>query len=98
MNWNTALFGTKTNKAIVGAGGDTCTIGEIILTAGKTAAAGTLPANGQMLLIKSYDALYSLLGTEYGGNGTTTFALPDLRNAAPDGLTYSICASAGIYP
>jgi microcystin-dependent protein len=51
-----------------------------------------------MLLIKSYDALFSLLGTEYGGNGTTTFALPDLRNAAPDGLTYSICASAGIYP
>ena len=98
VNWNTALFGAKTNKAIVGAGGATCTIGAVILTAGKTAAAGTLPANGQKLLIKSYDALYSLLGTEYGGNGTTTFALPDLRNAAPDGLTYSICASTGIYP
>ncbi|MGC9965685.1 MAG: tail fiber protein [Syntrophobacteraceae bacterium] len=35
-------------------------------------------------------ALYSLLGTTYGGDDQTTFALPDLRNAAPNGLTYSI--------
>jgi len=35
--------------------------------------------NGQLLNINQYQALYSLLGTMYGGNGVTTFALPDLR-------------------
>ena len=40
------------------------------------------------------DGLY---GTTYGGNGTTTFALPDLRSVAPNGLTYKIC-DQGIFP
>ncbi len=40
---------------------------------------GTLEANGQIISIASNSALFSLLGTNYGGNGTTTFALPDLR-------------------
>jgi microcystin-dependent protein len=39
----------------------------------------TLPADGQLLSIAGNSALFSLLGTTYGGNGTTTFALPDLR-------------------
>jgi hypothetical protein len=91
VNWNTALFGAKTNQAAVGTGGATCTLGEIILTAGTTATAETAPADGQILKISSNPALSSLLGKKYGGNGTTTFALPNLRNAAPDGLTYSIC-------
>jgi microcystin-dependent protein len=42
-------------------------------------------------------ALFSLLGTYYGGDGRQTFALPDLRSAAPNGTTYSIC-TVGIYP
>jgi microcystin-dependent protein len=50
-----------------------------------------------VLSISANAALFSLLGTKYGGNGKTTFALPDLRNAAPDGLTYSIC-EFGIFP
>jgi Phage Tail Collar Domain len=97
VSWNTALFGAKTNQAAAGTGGAQCTLGEIILTAGKTAAAETAPADGQTLQISKFTALFSLLGTRYGGNGTTTFALPDLRNAAPDGLTYSIC-EFGIFP
>ena len=47
--------------------------------------------NGQLLSIAQNQALFSLLGTTYGGNGVTTFALPDLRTRAPahqgDGLT-----------
>lgn len=39
--------------------------------------------NGQLLAINQNQALFSLLGTYYGGNGTTTFALPDLRGRAP---------------
>ncbi|MGD9860922.1 MAG: tail fiber protein [Marinobacterium sp.] len=56
-----------------------------------------IPAAGQLLSISSNTALYSLLGTTFGGNGTTTFALPDLRSAAPNGTTYTICDN-GIFP
>jgi len=38
--------------------------------------------DGTILAISQYSALYALLGTQYGGNGTTTFALPDLRGRA----------------
>ncbi len=41
---------------------------------------------GQLLSIQQNAALFSLLGTTYGGNGTTTFALPDLRGRAPVGV------------
>lgn len=54
-------------------------------------------AAGQIIPIAQNTALFSLLGTTYGGNGITTFALPDLRAAAPNGLTYWICTN-GIYP
>lgn len=40
---------------------------------------GTLEANGQLLSINRYNALYALIGMAYGGDGRTTFALPDLR-------------------
>jgi tail collar domain/collagen triple helix repeat protein len=88
------LFGTDTNQAVPG-NGQTCTLGEIILTAGAVAIG--VPANGQLLSIAQNTALFALLGTMYGGNGQTTFALPDLRAAAPNGLTYSIC-DEGIFP
>jgi microcystin-dependent protein len=39
---------------------------------------GTLSANGQLLSIAQHTAVFSLIGTNYGGNGTTNFALPDL--------------------
>lgn len=42
--------------------------------------------NGQLLAIAQNQALFSLLGTTYGGNGTTTFALPDLRSRTPVGI------------
>lgn len=42
--------------------------------------------NGAVLPINQYQALFSLIGTKYGGNGTTTFALPDLRARVPIGM------------
>lgn len=95
--WNSALLGSKTDRATGGSGGATCTMGQVILTAGTTAPAGTLPADGRRLSIASNTALFSLLRTQYGGDGRITFALPDLRAAAPNGLSYSVCV-LGIYP
>jgi hypothetical protein len=87
-------FGTTANAVAAGAGA-TCTLGEISLTA-STVANG-LPAQGQLLPILTNQALFALLGTTFGGDGRTTFALPDLRGLAPNGLTYTICSS-GTFP
>ena len=54
-------------------------IGEIMLVPYNFAPKGWALCNGQILPIAQNTALFSLLGTTYGGNGTTTFALPDLR-------------------
>jgi microcystin-dependent protein len=54
-------------------------IGVVKLFAGNFAPRGWILCNGQSLAIASNTALFSILGTTYGGNGQTTFALPDLR-------------------
>ncbi|MES2445422.1 MAG: tail fiber protein [Pseudomonadota bacterium] len=46
---------------------------------------GWVVADGQVLQIERYNALFSLFGTTYGGNGTTTFGVPDLRGRSPIG-------------
>lgn len=53
---------------------------------GNFAPRGWLMCQGQILSIAQNTALFSLLGTTYGGNGQTTFALPDLRGRAPVGF------------
>jgi microcystin-dependent protein len=58
-------------------------LGEIRLFAGNFAPKDWALCNGQLLPIAQYTALFSLLGTNYGGNGTTNFALPDLQGRAP---------------
>ena len=58
-------------------------IGQIIGFAGNFAPSGWALCNGQLLSISSNAALFSILGTSFGGNGTTTFALPDLRGRVP---------------
>ncbi|MDQ5770067.1 phage tail protein [Thiothrix subterranea] len=58
-------------------------IGEIMLFAGNFAPRGWAFCNGQVLPISQNTALFSLLGTTYGGDGKTTFALPDLRGRVP---------------
>jgi hypothetical protein len=72
-----------------------CIIGQVWLFAGEVG--GGTAAEGQILNIADNQALFALLGTMYGGDGQTTFALPDLRNAAPNGLRYAIC-TLGIFP
>jgi Phage Tail Collar Domain/Collagen triple helix repeat (20 copies) len=89
-----AGFGTNTQQAQAGTGAE-CTLGQIILSAG--AVANGVPANGQIMQISQNEALFALLGTLYGGDGVTTFALPNLGAAAPNGLTYSICTE-GVFP
>jgi microcystin-dependent protein len=58
-------------------------IASIILFAGNFAPRGWAFCQGQILSIAQNTALFSLLGTTYGGNGQTTFALPDLRGRVP---------------
>jgi microcystin-dependent protein len=58
-------------------------LGEIILFAGNFAPRGWAFCDGQLLLISQYSALFAILGTTYGGDGRTTFALPDLRGRVP---------------
>ena len=89
-----ARFGNNTSLA-ARSGGAECTLGEIILSAGSRGQG--IPAAGQLLPIAQNQALFSLLNTTYGGDGTTTFALPDLRSSTPNGLTYTICVE-GVFP
>ena len=58
-------------------------LGEIKLIAWNYPPKGWAFCNGQFLPINQNQALFSLLGTNYGGNGQTTFALPDLRSRTP---------------
>ena len=58
-------------------------LGEIRMFAGNFPPKGWALCNGQILAIQQNTALFSLLGTNYGGNGTTNFALPNLQNAVP---------------
>lgn len=60
-------------------------IGTILMVGLNFAPRGWMFCNGQTLSIAQYTALFSLLGTTYGGNGQTTFALPDLRGRVPVG-------------
>jgi microcystin-dependent protein len=58
-------------------------IGEIRIFAGNFAPVGWELCNGQIFSISQYDALYALIGTTYGGDGVTTFALPNLQGRVP---------------
>jgi microcystin-dependent protein len=58
-------------------------LGQIKIFAGNFAPLGWMFCNGQLLPISEYEALFNLIGTTYGGDGVTTFALPDLRGRVP---------------
>ncbi|WP_372792596.1 phage tail protein [Lutibacter sp.] len=58
-------------------------LAEIIMFGGNFAPRGWAFCDGQLLPISSNQALFSILGTTYGGDGRTTFALPDLRGRVP---------------
>lgn len=58
-------------------------IGQIVLMANTFPPEGWADCNGQLLGITAFPALFSLIGTTYGGDGKTTFGLPDLRGRVP---------------
>jgi len=58
-------------------------VGEIRMFGGNFAPAGWMFCQGQLLPISEYETLFNLIGTTYGGDGQSTFALPDLRGRLP---------------
>jgi len=76
-------------------------MGEVFIVAGTFCPRNTMEARGQTLPISEHQALFSLLGTTYGGDGRTTFQLPNLRTGAPhtDWRHIKHCiVTQGIYP
>lgn len=72
-------------------------IGEIRLFAGPFEPDGWMFCMGQLLRIEDYDLLFTLIGTTYGGDGETSFALPDLRSRVPvhQGNGYEVAQQGG---
>lgn len=58
-------------------------VGQIIAVGFNFTPTGFLPCDGSLVSISEYETLYNLLGTTYGGNGTTTFGLPNLQGRTP---------------
>lgn len=77
-------------------------VGEIRIFAGNFAPAGWMFCEGAHLPISEYETLFQLIGTTYGGDGESTFALPDLRGRVTvhagslDGLTVMHGEQAGV--
>src|SRR6185369_2631070 len=78
-------------------------VGEIRMFAGNFNPNGWMFCEGQLLPISEFETLFNLIGTMYGGDGQTTFALPDLRGriplhfgTGPDGITYQQAEQAGV--
>ncbi|KIA96127.1 tail collar protein [Pedobacter kyungheensis] len=77
-------------------------VGEIRMFGGNFAPAGWALCSGQLLSIAENDVLYNLIGTTYGGDGQTTFGLPNLNGRVPvhmgtsSGVTYTIGQMAGV--
>ena len=65
------------------------TLAEIRMFAGTFAPRGWQFCNGQLLSIAQWTAVFALVGTTYGGNGQTTFGIPDLRGRIPVGAQFS---------
>jgi microcystin-dependent protein len=60
-------------------------IGQILMFGGNFAPRSFMFCQGQLMAISQFQALFAILGTQYGGDGRTTFALPDLRGRVPVG-------------
>jgi microcystin-dependent protein len=74
-------------------------IGEIKMFAGNFAPSGWALCDGRLLAISENDALFTLIGTTYGGDGQSSFAIPDLRGRIPvhvGGWTFSIGEVGGV--
>ena len=72
-------------------------VGELRMFAGNFAPAGWMFCEGQLLPISEYETLFNLIGTTYGGDGQSTFALPDLRGRIPlhQGSGFTLAETGG---
>ena len=68
-------------------------LGQIMMAGFSFAPKGFATCNGQLMPVQQNQALFSLLGTQYGGNGQSTFGLPDLRSRTPCGSGVSVDGS-----
>ena len=74
-------------------------LGQIQLFPFNFAPIGWMLCNGATLNISQYSALYSLIGNTYGGDGHTTFQIPNLQGASPiPNMEYYIVVEGGIFP
>lgn len=73
-------------------------VGEIRMFGGNFAPRGWLMCDGTLLPISEYDVLFTLIGTTYGGDGQSNFALPDLRSRVPihQGNSYAMGQAGGL--
>src|SRR5712692_837519 len=73
-------------------------IGEIRIFAGNFAPAGWMFCSGQLLPISDYETLFQLIGTTYGGDGQSTFALPNLQSRVPvhQGGSFVLAGTGGV--
>jgi microcystin-dependent protein len=73
-------------------------VGEIRMFAGNFAPSGWMFCEGQLLPISENETLFQLIGTTYGGDGESTFALPDLRGRVPvhQGNSYTLAETGGV--
>ena len=73
-------------------------VGEIRIFAGNFAPAGWMFCEGQLLPISENDALFNLIGTTYGGDGQSTFALPEMRGRLPihQGNGFTLAETGGV--
>lgn len=73
-------------------------VGEIRMFGGNFAPAGWMFCEGQLLPISEYETLFNLIGTTYGGDGQSTFALPDLRGRVPihQGNGFTLAETGGV--
>lgn len=73
-------------------------VGEIRIFAGNFAPAGWMFCEGQLLPISEYETLFNLIGTTYGGDGQSTFALPDLQGRLPlhQGAGFTLAETGGV--
>ena len=73
-------------------------VGEVRMFAGNFAPAGWMFCEGQLLPISEYETLFNLIGTTYGGDGQSTFALPDLRGRIPlhQGSGFTLAETGGV--
>jgi Phage Tail Collar Domain len=100
----TAISGQlSTNDGVAYLGSDrfkypgACVIGDVFLSVNGYGSGNALPADGRLVPIQNNTALFSLIGINFGGNGTSNYQLPDLRAFAPKGMQYSICLN-GTFP